>query len=106
MRSNSRDRDIKRARSARLKRGRTAGPHLAAIRLARASGVFGEPAGVTAIAGVIKMKEAGDLDGAERVVALVTGHGLKDIDSALKAAQGAPIMVEPDIEDIAAKLAI
>ena len=57
------------------------------------------------MAGVIKMKEAGQLDGDERVVAVVTGHGLKDIDSALKAADGAPIMVEPDIEDIAAKLA-
>ena len=74
-------------------------------RVARATGVFGEPAGVTAMAGVIKMKEEGQLDGDERVVALVTGHGLKDIDSALKAAQGAPIMVEPDIEDVAAKLA-
>ena len=74
-------------------------------RVARATGVFGEPAGVTAMAGVIKMKEAGQLDGGERVVAVVTGHGLKDIDSALKAADGVPIMVEPDIEDIAAKLA-
>jgi threonine synthase len=73
--------------------------------VARATGVFGEPAGVTAMAGVIKMKEEGQLDRDERAVALVTGHGLKDIDSALKAAQGAPIMVEPDIEDVAAKLA-
>ncbi|MFQ5691594.1 MAG: threonine synthase [Nitrospinota bacterium] len=75
-------------------------------RLARATGVFGEPAGVTAVAGVIKMKETGGLDPEERVVALVTGHGLKDIDSAMKAVETSPILVEPDIEDIAAKLAV
>ncbi len=73
-------------------------------RMARATGVFGEPAGVTALAGVIKMKEAGELDPDERVVALVTGHGLKDVDSAMKAVETSPILVEPDIEDIAAKL--
>ena len=73
-------------------------------RMARATGVFGEPAGVTALAGVIKMKEAGALDPDERIVALVTGHGLKDVDSAMKAVETSPILVEPDIEDIAAKL--
>ncbi len=75
-------------------------------RMARATGVFGEPAGVTALAGVIKMQEAGGLDPEERVVALVTGHGLKDIDSAMKAVETSPILVEPDIEDVARKLAI
>jgi threonine synthase len=75
-------------------------------RMARATGVFGEPAGVTACAGVIKMKEAGELDPDERIVALVTGHGLKDVESAMKAVETSPIMVEPDIEDIAAKLAL
>ena len=58
----------------------------------------------TALAGVIKMKEAGALDPDERIVALVTGHGLKDVDSAMKAVETSPILVEPDIEDIAAKL--
>ncbi len=73
-------------------------------RMARATGVFGEPAGVTALAGVIKMKEAGELDPDERIVALVTGHGLKDIESAMKGVDASPTMVKPDIEDIAAKL--
>lgn len=75
-------------------------------RMARATGVFGEPAGVTALAGVIKMKESDELDPEERVVALVTGHGLKDVDSAMKAVETSPILVEPDIEDIAAKLSV
>lgn len=75
-------------------------------RVARATGVFGEPAGVAALAGVVKMREEGALDKAERIVALVTGHGLKDVDSALKAVEGAPIMVEPDIDDVADKIAL
>ena len=73
-------------------------------RMARATGVFGEPAGVTALAGVVKMKEAGELDPDERIVALVTGHGLKDIESAMKGVDASPTMVNPDIEDIATKL--
>lgn len=75
-------------------------------RMARATGVFGEPAGVAALAGLIKMKESGDLDHEEHLVVLVTGHGLKDIDSAMKAVETSPILVEADIEDVAEKLRI
>lgn len=68
--------------------------------LARKSGVFGEPAGVTAFAGFKKMAEAGLLDKGERVAAVVTGNGLKDIESAKKAV-GKALTCPPDVEILA-----
>jgi threonine synthase len=50
--------------------------------LASASGLFTEPAGAAAFAGFLKDRSG--LDPHHRVVVLVTGNGLKDIDSALR----------------------
>ncbi len=73
---------------------------LAAMKtLARKTGVFGEPAGVTSFAGIMKMKELGLIKGDEKVVSIVSGSGLKDIKSAMKAA-GKANFVEPDIADL------
>ncbi|MBI3892007.1 MAG: threonine synthase [Candidatus Wallbacteria bacterium] len=70
---------------------------LAAMRrLAGSAGVFGEPAGVTAFAGFLKQLAAGQVPRGERAVVLVTGNGLKDIDSAFKAV-GEPMRVEPSM---------
>lgn len=56
---------------------------LAAQRLlARTTGVFAEPAAAASIAGLGKLR--GRIGPGERVVALVTGHGLKDVDAAMK----------------------
>lgn len=71
--------------------------------LARKSGVFGEPAGVTGFAGFRKIAALGQLGGDERVAIVVTGNGLKDIDSAKKAA-GSAITCPPDIDELASKL--
>ena len=65
--------------------------------MARGAGIFGEPAGVTGFAGLLKMLVQGKLDPDERIVVLVTGNGLKDVDSAIKATQ-APALIEPTIE--------
>ncbi len=65
-------------------------------RLAGSAGVFGEPAGVTAFAGFLKDLTSGDLPSGERAVVLVTGNGLKDIESAFKAV-GEPLRVEPSM---------
>jgi threonine synthase len=52
---------------------------LAAYRdLARIEGVFCEPASAASVAGLRKMSEAGRLDPDATVVAVLTGHGLKD----------------------------
>lgn len=67
--------------------------------LARQTGVFAEPAGAAAFAGLLQMARQELLAADERVVAMVTGNGLKDIDTAIRAA-GAPVIVEPEFEEI------
>ena len=69
---------------------------LAAYRLLAATeGVFCEPASAASVAGLIKY----GADGAERVVCVLTGHGLKDPDAALEQA-GAVLPCEPQLRAI------
>lgn len=73
---------------------------LAAMRLlGRTMGVFAEPAGAASVAGLIQMARQGRLRGTERLVALVTGNGLKDVASALKAVPE-PVRVQPMLEEV------
>ena len=77
---------------------------LDAMRLtARLGGVFGEPAGVTGVAGLKKAVSLGIVQPTESAVAVITGNGLKDIASA-KLAAGDPIEVEPDLGALEAAL--
>lgn len=67
--------------------------------LARATGVFGEPAGVTSFAGVMKLKEKGLIRGDENIVSIVSGGGLKDIKNAsLACGKGQSVL--PDINEL------
>jgi threonine synthase len=50
-------------------------------RLAREEGIFSEPAGAVAMAGIAKAAEAGELNADDVVVGLITGSGFKDIAS-------------------------
>ncbi len=50
-------------------------------RLARDEGIFCEPAGAVALAGVIQAVELGEVDPETRVICLVSGSGFKDADS-------------------------
>lgn len=71
--------------------------------LARGSGVFAEPAGATAYAGLVKAVDQGLVAADERVVVLNTGNGLKDIASAMKAVEQAgtqPHRVRPALADV------
>jgi len=71
---------------------------LEAMRItARLGGVFGEPAGATSVAGVKKAVEAGIIKPDESVLAVITGNGLKDIQTARKAA-GKELIVDPDLK--------
>jgi len=70
----------------------------AVIELARSTGVFGEPAGAAAYAGLLKSAKAGELEGRSAAV-LITGNGLKDVSSARKVV-GAPIVVEPSLKAV------
>jgi len=67
--------------------------------LGHTSGVFAEPAGATSIAGVMAWARQGRLRGDERIAALVTGSGLKDVAGALKAVP-APPRIEPTLEAV------
>ena len=71
--------------------------------MARRAGVFGEPAGVAGAAGVRRAVAAGIIRRKESVALVMTGNGLKDIGSAIRAA-GSLIRVRPDIEDVRAML--
>ena len=69
--------------------------------LARGSGVFAEPAGAAAYAGLIAAVERDLIGTTDRVVVLSTGSGLKDVASAMKAVKAAgtePMVVEPTLE--------
>ncbi|MEM3957899.1 MAG: threonine synthase [Thermoproteota archaeon] len=50
----------------------------AQVDLARMEGLFAEPAGAAPVAGLAKLSKEGFFKGDETVVAVVTGHGLKD----------------------------
>jgi len=65
--------------------------------LARRAAVFAEPAGATGFAGLAKLVREGRIDPEERIVVLVTGNGLKDVASAIKAT-GQPHLIEPTME--------
>lgn len=56
--------------------------------LSSTEGIFIEPGSAASIAGLLKMHEAGQVSQGAVIVCTVTGHGLKDADWALKAAEG------------------
>jgi threonine synthase len=75
---------------------------LAAIPLlARGSGVFAEPAGAAAYAGLVQGIKEGRVGPEERVVILSTGNGLKDIASARKSV-GEPFVVDCSLDAVKA----
>jgi threonine synthase len=68
--------------------------------LARGSGVFAEPAGAAAHAGLIQAANRGLVGPDDRVVVLSTGSGLKDVASAMKAVAAAktePMRIAPSL---------
>ncbi|SDT36860.1 threonine synthase [Microlunatus soli] len=71
--------------------------------LARKEGIFVEPASAAGVAGLLAMAERGEETGGRRITVTVTGHGLKDIDTALGALD--PIetdVVQADLPAVAA----
>jgi threonine synthase len=73
---------------------------IAAIpRLARATGVFAEPGAAAAFAGFIKLRESGVIKSDECVALIITGSGLKDINTARRAV-GEPLRIQPDVAEL------
>jgi threonine synthase len=62
-------------------------------------GVFAEPAGATAYAGLVKAAASGIVGSDDPILVLNTGSGLKDVRAAMQAVQSAPI-IEPTLEAV------
>jgi threonine synthase len=68
----------------------------------RLTGVFAEPAAATAVAGVRRAVSEGVMGRSASVVAVITGNGLKDVQSA-RSAVTEPFDLAPDgagLEDV------
>jgi threonine synthase len=68
--------------------------------VAAEEGVFCEPASAASVAGVVKMSRAGLLKEGETIVCTLTGHGLKDADTAISISRQ-PKTVKATREDVA-----
>jgi threonine synthase len=66
-------------------------------------GIFAEPAGSTSYAGLVKALETGQITGDDPVLLMNTGSGLKDVKSAMKSVEEAPI-IKPSMEALQAYL--
>jgi len=62
-------------------------------------GVFAEPAGATAYAGLVKAAGSGVVRSDDPILVMNTGSGLKDVRAAMQAVQPAPI-IEPTLEAV------
>lgn len=72
---------------------------LAAYRLIALQGIFAEPASAASVAGLLKYGASGGLKPGSLAVCTLTGHGLKDPDTALKNLSNT-LVVEPDIDKV------
>ena len=73
--------------------------------LAREEGIFMEPASAATVAGLIKSVKAGRFEAGSTIVLTLTGHGLKDPDTALESSSR-PTAVPPHIEAVLAQLGL
>jgi threonine synthase len=68
--------------------------------LAAKEGIFCEPASAASLAGVMKLKKAGYFVGGETVVCVLTGHGLKDPNIAIKSVGSELLVVKDSEQDV------
>jgi threonine synthase len=78
---------------------------LAAYRRVAREGLFAEMASAASVAGLLKLTDEGRLDRGATVVCVLTGHGLKEPDWAIAGA-GAPPILPPDADAVAAELGL
>jgi threonine synthase len=67
-------------------------------RLARATGLYAEPASVAPFAAIARLRAAGTIAPDARVVALVTAGGLKDPEATARALGAAPGLADADLD--------
>ncbi|HEY3346617.1 MAG TPA: threonine synthase [Nitrospirota bacterium] len=68
--------------------------------VAATEGIFCEPASAASIAGVIKLNKTGYYSSGARIVCTLTGHGLKDPDTAIKVS-AKPVSVKGTLDEVA-----
>jgi threonine synthase len=72
---------------------------LAAIAALGKAGIFAEPAGSTAYAGLVKAVKQGLVEADDNILVLNTGSGLKDVRAAMQAVVEAPV-IEPTLDAV------
>jgi threonine synthase len=65
--------------------------------LAEKTGVFAEPAAAATVAALKKLRGSELVGRKEQIVLLITGHGLKDVEAAMKGVR-IPASIEPSLE--------
>lgn len=68
--------------------------------LAQKEGVFCEPASATSLAGAMRDIKSGKIPEGSKIVCTLTGHGLKDPDTAIKQSTSPLINVEAELEAV------
>lgn len=68
--------------------------------LARSEGIFCEPASATSLAGALRDINSGKIPPGSKVVCTLTGHGLKDPDTAIKQSSRPLLTVEATLEEV------
>ena len=66
-------------------------------KLAGATGVFAEPAAAASYAAFLKLCESGAFQLHERILLMLTGNGLKDVEAARRGVRE-PVRIAPDID--------
>lgn len=72
--------------------------------LAECEGVFCEPASAASLAGAITDIQAGKIPAGSQIVCTLTGHGLKDPDTAIKQSTAAVLTVDANLESVSKAL--
>ena len=67
--------------------------------LAAKEGIFVEPASAASVAGLLKLIKKGYFSGKVKIVCILTGHGLKDPDRAIKTIKE-PKIIKPDLKRV------
>ncbi len=68
--------------------------------LAQQEGVFCEPASATSLAGAMRDIQSGKIRAGSKVVCTLTGHGLKDPDTAIQQSSGGLITIEAELDAV------
>ena len=68
--------------------------------LAEKEGVFCEPASATSLAGALRDVKSGKIPEGSTIVCTLTGHGLKDPDTAIKQSTSAVVTVNAELDAV------